>query len=78
MCFTRKSRIYFLASRHVVALPSAAQLAVEADAARLRAGGRAAFFSASVAASRRLHRTLQMQAGGAPLCRSHEGPGRAA
>jgi hypothetical protein len=56
----------------------AVQLAVEAGAARLRSGGRAASFSGTWAASRRLHRALQMQAGGVPLCRSHEGPARAA
>ena len=56
----------------------AAQLDAEADAARLRSGGRAAYFSASVTASRRLHRATHMQAGGAPLCHSRVGPGRAA
>jgi hypothetical protein len=46
----------------------AAQLEVEPGAARLRFGGRAAFFSATCAASRRLHRALQMQACGVPHC----------
>ena len=56
----------------------AAQLDAEAGAARLRSGGRAALSSASVTASRRLHRAPHMQAGGAPLRLRHVGPGRAA
>jgi hypothetical protein len=59
-------------------LLGAAQLTVEADAARLRSAGRAASCSASVTASRRPHRATYMQAGGVPRCHSHVGLGRAA
>ena len=55
----------------------AAQLEVEPGTARLRPAGRAGSFSGICAASRRLHRAVQMRACGVPLRLRHVGPGRA-
>jgi len=59
-------------------LETAAQLDVEADAARLRPGGRAASGSQNLAASRGAHSRASHAARRAPLRLRHAGLGRAA